>query len=343
MTSLKVDKVLKTFGTINSVKDVSLELNPGTITVLLGGSGAGKSTLLRLIAGLETLNAGTIQFGNEVWADRKTNVPTEKRQVGLIFQDFALFPHMTVLENVRFGVPVEKRDKVNVIAKEWLARVELSVQADLHPNNLSGGERQRVALARTFASEPKLLLMDEPFSGLDPALRESIRDYAVSMAKNSHLATLLVTHDPRDAMIVADNLIIMENGRIVQSGSPREVYHAPKTASVVATLSPINLFHSVVDEDSIVKTPVGNFRASKFPVGAKVKVVVREEAISFGTKTEVTVIERRDIGSLARLRLEADKQQFSACIKVTGENKENEQVFVDVESSGVFIFPDENC
>lgn len=343
MTSLKVDKALKTFGTTNSVKNVSLELNPGTITVLLGGSGAGKSTLLRLIAGLETLNAGTIQFGNEVWADRKTNVPTEKRQVGLIFQDFALFPHMTVLENVRFGVPIKKRDKAHVIAKEWLARVELSDQADLHPNNLSGGERQRVALARTFASEPKLLLMDEPFSGLDPALRESIRDDAVAMAKKSNLATLLVTHDPRDAMIAADNLIIMKNGKIVQSGSPREVYHAPRTASVVATLSPINIFHSVVDEDSSVKTPVGTFLTSKYPVGANVKVVVREEAISFGARTDVTVIERRDIGSLVRLRLEAHKRQFSACFKAAGEIKENEQVFVDVDSSGVFIFLDENC
>lgn len=343
MTALVVKNASKQFGKINSVDNVSLELNPGTITVLLGGSGAGKSTLLRLIAGLETLDEGVIQYGSDLWSDQRTCLPPEDRRVGLIFQDFALFPHMTVVENVSFAIPKQKKIKSKEIAHTWLERVELEKFANAYPNTLSGGQRQRVALARTFASEPQILLMDEPFSGLDPARREFIRDYAIELARNSHLPTLLVTHDYRDAVIAADTLAIMENGQIIQKGSPAEIYFHPKSISVAATLGPVNVFSSIIEANNKVKTPFGNFEESRYPRGTRVNVIVREDAISLGSKLTAEVIDARNIGRFTRLTLQSKDEQFYASCEVDRRLKVGDQINIDVDLDGVFIFLDSNC
>lgn len=336
MTSLVVKNAFKRFGKTNSVYNASLELKPGTITVLLGGSGAGKSTLLRLIAGLETLDDGVVQFGSDIWSDRNTLLPPEVRRVGLIFQDFALFPHMTVLENVSFGIPSQK--KAREIALSWLDTVELKDFANAYPNTLSGGERQRVALARTFASEPQILLMDEPFSDLDPARREFIRDYTIELVRKSQLPTLLVTHDHRDAVIAADNLVIMEKGHIIQEGSPTDVYLGPNSISVAATLGPVNQFDAVVDTDSKLNTPLGEFDGSRYSHGTRVKVVVREEAISVGTKIAASVVDTRLVGGLARLTLESPEGQFCATVKLERQLNVGDSIAVDVNLEGVFVF-----
>ena len=338
MTSLVVKNAFKRFGKTNSVHNASLELKPGTITVLLGGSGAGKSTLLRLIAGLETLDDGVVQFGSELWSGRNTHLPPEVRHVGLIFQDFALFPHMTVLNNVSFGIPSQKRANAREIALTWLDTVELKDFANVYPNTLSGGERQRVALARTFASEPQILLMDEPFSDLDPARREFIRDYAIAMVKKSQLPTLLVTHDHRDAVIAADNLVIMEKGQIIQEGSPTDIYFDPKSISVAATLGPVNQFHAVVDADGKLRTPLGDFDGSGHLRGSRVKVVVREEAISVGTKIAATVVDTRSVGGLTRLKLEVQEELFCATCKLERQLNVGDSIAVDVNLDGVFVY-----
>lgn len=338
MTSLVVKNAFKRFGKTNSVHNASLELKPGTITVLLGGSGAGKSTLLRLIAGLETLDDGVVQFGSELWSDRNTHLPPEVRRVGLIFQDFALFPHMTVLENVSFGIPSQNKARAREIALTWLDTVQLRDFANVYPNTLSGGERQRVALARTFASEPQILLMDEPFSDLDPAQREFIRDYVIEMVRKSQLPTLFVTHDHRDAVIAADNLVIMENGRIIQEGSPTDLYFSPKSISVAATLGPVNQFNAVVDADGKLSTPLGEFDGSRFRSGTRVKVVVREEAISVGTKIAANVVDTRLVGGFARLTLESQEEHFCATCKVERQLNVGDSIAVDVNLDGVFVF-----
>ena len=342
MTSLFVKDAVKRFGKTNSVCNVSVALSPGTITVLLGGSGAGKSTLLRLIAGLEKLDEGSIHYGKELWSNRRICLPTEERQVGLIFQDFALFPHMTVLENVKFGVPKEKKEHSEKFAYEWLERVELERFTDVYPSELSGGERQRVALARTFASEPRILLMDEPFSDLDPARREYIRDYAVRMAKKSRLPTLMVTHDPRDAMIAADNLVIMENGRIIQEGSPKIIYHHPNSVSVAATLGAVNEFNAVVEDDGKVNTPIGKFDCAPHNGGTPVRVVIREEAISVGSSIKSTVVNSRIIGNLSRLTLESQEHQFVALCRTEHSVSAGDTLTMDIDATGVFVFLDTN-
>lgn len=338
MTSLVVKNAFKRFGKTNSVHNASLELKPGTITVLLGGSGAGKSTLLRLIAGLETLDDGVIQFGSELWSGTNTHLPPEVRRVGLIFQDFALFPHMTVIENVSFGIPSQKRATAREIALRWLDTVELKDFANVYPNTLSGGERQRVALARTFASEPQILLMDEPFSDLDPARREFIRDFAIEMVRKSQLPTLLVTHDHRDAVIAADNLVIMEKGQIIQKGSPSDIYFNPKSISVAATLGPVNQFNAVVDADGKLNTPLGQFDGIGYSSGTHVKVVVREEAISVGTNVTAKVVETRLVGGLARLTLESQDEHFCATCMLERQLNSGDSIAVDVNLDGVFVF-----
>ena len=343
MTSLVVKNAVKQFGKISSVDNVSLELNPGTITVLLGGSGAGKSTLLRLIAGLETLDNGVIQYGSDVWSDTKTCLPPEDRKVGLIFQEFALFPHMTVIENVRFAIPKQKNIDSKETAQTWLERVELQNFTNAYPNTLSGGQRQRVALARTLASEPKILLLDEPFSGLDPTRREFIRDFTLELARKSHLPTLMVTHDNRDAVIAADNLVIMENGQIVQKGSPAEIYFHPKSLSVAATLGAVNVFSTIVEAENIVNTPFGEFDESRHSRGTRVNVVTREESISLGSRLTAVVLESRVIGNFTRLTLQSQDYQFYANCKVDRRLNVGDQISIDVDQDGVFIFPDTNC
>lgn len=219
-----------------AVDRVSFRAPQGAITALLGPSGAGKSTILRIVAGLEAPDAGRVLVcGEEV-----TGLPPQRRGVGLVFQSYALFRHLTVRENVAFGLSVRRRPKAEIEARvdELLERVQLSHLGRRHPGQLSGGERQRVAFARALAVQPRVLLLDEPFAALDAKVRRELREWLVRLHDETHLTTLLVTHDQGEARELAGHVVVMLGGRVAQAGTPEEVWGSPASAGVADLLSP---------------------------------------------------------------------------------------------------------
>ena len=205
------------------VKGVDLDLHAGRVHALLGDSGSGKTTLLRLIAGLEQLNAGSIDIAGQSVSGNTKHVPPEKRAVGVVFQDYALFPHLTVRQNVIFGLHKQPRRQRLAAADELLNRVGMGDFSAAMPTTLSGGQQQRVALARALARKPQVMLLDEPFSGLDATLRDRVRDTTLSVMREAGVATLMVTHDPREALIAADTVSVMREGRLSVTGRPHEI------------------------------------------------------------------------------------------------------------------------
>lgn len=231
MTSLRVDCVAKSFDGVPAVDDVSFELGDHELLALVGPSGCGKSTLLRLIAGLHPTERGTIELAGDLVDDGHRTRPPEARRVGLVFQEHALFPHLTVSGNIGFGV---RQGDVASRVVEMLTLVGLDGYGDRYPHELSGGERQRVALARALAPEPALLLLDEPFASLDPNLRSRVRDDVVGILRSTGTPAVFVTHDQNEAMAVGDRVAVMRAGRIVQVGTPEHVFHEPSDRFVAA-------------------------------------------------------------------------------------------------------------
>jgi iron(III) transport system ATP-binding protein len=237
VTILSAIGLSKSYGARKPAVDrASLSLKRGQITCLLGPSGCGKSTLLRLIAGLERPDAGEVRAGERVLSDAATFIPPEERDIGLVFQDYALFPHLTVEQNVGFGLnrlgAAERRARV----LSQLEQVRMADRAGTYPQALSGGEQQRVALARALAREPRVVLLDEPFSGLDGRLKQEVRAAALKALRQSGAAVLVVTHDAEEAMMMADDLALMKHGNILQTGSPRDCYLNPASPAAARLL-----------------------------------------------------------------------------------------------------------
>lgn len=228
--SLEFRHIAHAYGPVRALEDISFTAPAGEITCLLGASGCGKSTLLGLAAGLLAVQQGEIVLGGEVLADAHTSPPPEARPVGLVFQDGALFPHMTLTANVAFGLPRERRGE----ADTWLARVGLGGMGSRYPHELSGGQQQRAALARAMAPHPQVLLMDEPFASVDIVLRRRLRRECRILLREAGATVVLVTHDPAEALDIGDRIAVMEAGRIVQFGTPQELHEAPATAAVGA-------------------------------------------------------------------------------------------------------------
>jgi sulfate/thiosulfate transport system ATP-binding protein len=234
---ITVDAVDKRFGDFHALDGVSLEVADGSLTALLGPSGSGKSTLLRVIAGLEVPDAGRVIIAGE----DATAVAPQRRGIGFVFQHYAAFKHMTVRENVAFGLRIRRRPRAEVTAKvdELLDIVGLGGYQARYPSQLSGGQRQRMALARALAIEPRVLLLDEPFGALDAKVRADLRAWLRRLHDEVHVTTVLVTHDQEEAMDVADRIVVLNEGRIEQTGTPRELYERPANGFVMSFLGPV--------------------------------------------------------------------------------------------------------
>jgi len=267
----------RSFGGRAVVDDVSLTVSPGQVTCLLGPSGCGKSTTLRIIAGIEKQDAGSIWADGQMICDGTSRVPPEGRGIGLMFQDFALFPHLSVAGNVAYGLSGSVR-KNRQRVEELLERVGMSAHIDGYPHELSGGEQQRVALARALAPRPRIMLMDEPFSGLDDRLRDDIRDETLDVLKAEGTAVLLVTHEPGEAMRMADEIALMRGGNIVQRGAPYNIYNSPADLEAVGFFSDINVIQSSAN-GALADTPFGQFLAPGVPDGADVDIVFRPQHV----------------------------------------------------------------
>jgi sulfate/thiosulfate transport system ATP-binding protein len=236
--SIVIDSVSKSFGDFVALDDVSLEVRDGSLTALLGPSGGGKSTLLRVIAGLELPDEGTVQIGGQ----DATRTPPQRRDVGFVFQHYAAFKHMTVAKNVAFGLTIRRRPKDEIAASvdELLKLVHLDGFAHRYPSQLSGGQRQRMALARALAVQPKVLLLDEPFGALDATVRKELRAWLRRLHDEVHVTTVFVTHDQEEAMEVAEQIAVLDRGRIEQVGTPRDLYERPANDFVMRFIGPVS-------------------------------------------------------------------------------------------------------
>jgi iron(III) transport system ATP-binding protein len=293
---------------------INLKVAPGQIACLLGPSGCGKTTVLRLAAGILSPTSGRILLDTYEVAGPQRFVPPERRNIGMVFQDFALFPHMTVQENVAYGLYALDRAEALRVAALALERVGLGHAMLRHPNYLSGGEQQRVALARALVPRPQVILLDEPFSGLDQRLKDSVRDDTLALLRETRATALLVTHDPDEALAIADQIHVMQTGQIAQSGAPHELLHQPVNRAVARFFRNYNCFTGTVKNGSVA-TPLGVIAAKTFANGADVDVLVSPSAVHIVAPKRgaaATIIENRDVGSTRRLvlRLHATDQKL---------------------------------
>src|SRR6202047_3522220 len=251
--SIEVRKIRKNFGSFVALDHVSLDVPTGELVALLGPSGSGKTTLLRIIAGLELPDLGEVRFDSE----EATNRSVRERNVGFVFQHYALFKHMTVFENVAFGLRVRPRKirppeaEIRAKVHDLLKLVQLDWSGERYPSQLSGGTRQRIALARALAVEPKVLLLDEPFGALDAKVREELRRWLRRLHDELHITSVFVTHDQEEALELANRVVVLNAGRIEQAGTPEELYHHPATPFVYNFLGNVNLFHGRVRDGKV--------------------------------------------------------------------------------------------
>jgi iron(III) transport system ATP-binding protein len=270
--------VCKKYGQHNfAVNDVSLSVPRSKLVVLLGSSGCGKTTMLRLIAGLETPTSGEIWLDNVCVSNPRKHVPPEQRHVGMVFQDYALFPHLTVFDNVLFPITKQPRDQRYARANELLDRVGLSNFAKRYPHQLSGGQQQRVALARALSARPSVVLLDEPFSNLDAALRREMREELLRVLRHEGATTVFVTHDQEEALSIADVIVVMHNGKVSQVGTPHDIYLRPVTRQVAEFIGEANFISGHADGDFVV-CALGSLKLMNRAHGA-VHVLIRPEQI----------------------------------------------------------------
>ena len=336
MSSVALTQVRRAYDGAMALDDVSVTAPDAQVLALLGPSGSGKSTILRLIAGLEPVDAGEIRFGEELVSGSGRMVSPEARRVGMVFQDYALFPHLTAAQNVAFGLDRSNRAERDAEALRWLDRVGLKRRAGSFPHELSGGEQQRVALARALAPQPRAVLLDEPFSGLDPVLRAELREMTLSALGETRTTTFFVTHDAEEALLVADRLAILKAGRLLQEAAPREAYDQPSSLDAAAALGPVNVFEGRA-EGGAIQTPFGPVRAPQLEAGAAGKAVVRAEALSLKPGSTARVLDVRPHGALDLVRIAAQDVVWRALIVPRAQL--GDQVDVEILPSGAFAFP----
>ena len=349
--ALELSNITHQYGSSLALNNLNIVVKPGEVVCLLGPSGCGKSTALRLAAGLERLQSGQVLVDGQLISNIQFQMPPEQRNVGLVFQDYALFPHLTVMENVKFGLKKIEKSTAIHRATEALKMVNMDSYKDNYPHTLSGGEQQRVALARALAPEPSIMLLDEPYSGLDSRLRDRVRDQVLHLLKANNCATLMVTHDSEEAMFMADRIVVMQKGQVIQTGTPEDLYCHPIDAFVAGFFGELNFVEGLIVEDG-VKSELGLFPSDSRAVGTPVQIVIRPEALSItnevrleGTQKAI-VVESRLLGrtSLVHLSfpfpvLDKNKQKhLHARIPGVVLPKPGSIVGVEIDLSQIFVF-----
>jgi sulfate/thiosulfate transport system ATP-binding protein len=286
--AIEAHNVNKRFGEFEALRDVSVTVDDGSLTALLGPSGSGKSTLLRIIAGLETPDSGRVTIGGQ----DLTDTPARERGVGFVFQHYAPFKHMTVYDNVAFGLTVRRRPKAQVRERvhELLGLVRLDGLAERYPAQLSGGQLQRMALARALAPQPEVLLLDEPFGALDAQVRGELREWLRRLHKEIHVTTIFVTHDQEEAMDVAEQIVVMNRGSIEQAGTPQELYENPHNGFVMSFVGPVNRLG-----DALLRPHDIQILPNPDDAGAMEALVRRVVRLGFEVRVELTLPDGRDI------------------------------------------------
>jgi iron(III) transport system ATP-binding protein len=334
--------VSKRYGETLALDHVSLVVPAGKVLCLLGPSGCGKTTLLRIAAGVERPTAGRVLIDGREVSGPDSFVPPERRGVGLMFQDFALFPHLTILRNVAFGLRSLSRAEAKAEALAALARVALDHYDNEYPHILSGGEQQRVALARAIAPRPSVLLMDEPFSGLDPRLRERMREETLAILHETRATCIVVTHDAEEAMRMGDDVALLREGRVVQQGSAIDLYRQPKDILAARTFSDLNEVPGRI-EGKRAKTALGDFPAGTMTEGQDAIVCVRHGAVRImpaGAGVPGRVTDHRFLGDVALVEVAVqglDAPLF-ARVRESDAPAVGSEIGVTVDAGGVLVF-----
>ena len=340
--SLSFDDIHHAYGAVQTLKGLSLTVEPGEVLCLLGPSGSGKTTLLRIAAGIERENRGRLLLNGREISGPGGSLPPERRGVGLMFQDFALFPHLTILDNVRFGLTALKPADQRREAMAAIERVGLAHHADDYPHALSGGEQQRAALARAIAPRPAVLLMDEPFSGLDSRLKDAIRADTLAILREARATAIVVTHDAEEAMRMGDRIALLKDGELVQLGTADDLYHRPVNLFAAGFFSEINIFESRVTRGE-APTPLGPVEAPGFADGAWVSVAVRLAGVTV-TETPcgilARVIARRFLGvdELVTVAVAGADKTIDARIRAGQLRAGARDVSVTVNDKDILVF-----
>lgn len=278
MTTICLENISKNFKKDQVLSDVNFSVEEGEIVAILGPSGCGKTTTLRIVAGFEKQTNGTLYLKDTAITNKQNWIPVNKRGVGMVFQDYALFPHLTVEQNVRFGIGKQKHVNCETLISTLLELVELTGMEKRYPHELSGGQKQRVALARALAPSPHVLLMDEPFSNLDAELKYTMRFEVQRILKKANISTIFVTHDQKDALAIADKIIVMNEGKVEQVGTPDEVYNTPQTPFVARFISRANLIKAE-KKGNVIFSELGKMSVSKATETGTGHLMIRRDAI----------------------------------------------------------------
>ncbi|SHJ88357.1 ABC transporter ATP-binding protein [Paramaledivibacter caminithermalis] len=342
MCKIELKNISKVFENKRVLNDINFTVNEGEMVSLLGPSGCGKTTTLKIIAGLISPDCGDILFNEK----SIVNIPVEKRGAVIVFQDYLLFPHMTVEENIGFGLKMAKIKRAKRIAriKEMIELVKLDGHERKYPNELSGGQKQRVAIARALAIEPKVLLLDEPFSNLDTRLRESMRNFVCDIQRKLKITTLLVTHDKEEALMTSDKVAVMLDGEIKQFGSPWEIYEKPVSTTVADFFGEKNYLTGEIKE-GIFYCGIGKFRTS-FNKYSKVIAMIRPEEIEITDSEEncglwVKILSKQYAGDKIYYTLIADNIQLKCITNSKNIFEVNQKVWLKVDFDNIVFFESE--
>jgi iron(III) transport system ATP-binding protein len=340
---LTFDRVERRYGSFTALESFSLDIAPAEVVCLLGPSGSGKTTLLRIASGIEKPTGGRVLINDFEVAGPNRFVAPEKRNVGLMFQDFALFPHLTVRDNVAFGLKALGREVAAREALAALARVGLEHYADAYPHTLSGGEQQRVALARALLPRPAVMLMDEPFSGLDVQLRERLQEETLALLRETRATSLIVTHAPGEAIRMGDRIAVMHSGRVIQAGKAEELYRNPADLFVARLFSEINEIPWVV-EGTALRTPFGTFVVPDLADGDRAVLCIRRRAIRVlpaGQGLPGRILRVKFLGDQAVLDIAAQgfERPLTTLVHEGEEPHPGAEVGLSADPESVLVFP----